>query len=254
MITGFHDRKGLRLHDMFQAWRRENPNGFFLTFGSHVVHHATKCWHSGDTHWNGQPQYGTELQRSLTKSRKVCSTTQAELLSWADTENVTYKKCSHCIHNELTKRRFKQFEYVDVSSTKKRAVHAGTLKIKANAVEVLEGILQEITTKRRSRSSKLRQAAIDRSRGVCEVCKVDFSRLLDGLGLRVLQAHHKQQLALIDKPILSRVEDIAVLCANCHMLIHTDTAFTMDIADLRQRLLEPANKQKALPTMRTNKR
>jgi predicted HNH restriction endonuclease len=60
----------------------------------------------------------------------------------------------------------------------------------------------------RSRSRKLRQSALRRSKGVCEACGIDFSLLFDGKGLRALQVHHKQQLALQDVPKLTSPDDL----------------------------------------------
>jgi hypothetical protein len=74
--------------------------------------------------------------------------------------------------------------------------------------QVLEGIAREMTVIARSRSRKLRQSALRRSKGVCEACGIDFSLLFDGKGLRALQVHHKQQLALQDVPKLTSPDDL----------------------------------------------
>lgn len=99
---------------------------------------------------------------------------------------------------------------------------------------ILEGITREITIVTRSRSQKLRNTAIERSRGKCEACGINFSLLFDGKGIRVLQVHHKNQLSLQDKPELTSPDDLAVVCANCHLILHSDHNSTMPVDVLRK--------------------
>lgn len=100
--------------------------------------------------------------------------------------------------------------------------------------QILEGIARERTVISRSRSQKLRQSALERSKGICEACGIDFSLLFDGKGQRVLQVHHKQQLALQNVPKLTSPDDLAVVCANCHVIIHSDSDHAMPVHILRE--------------------
>lgn len=111
----------------------------------------------------------------------------------------------------------------------------------------LEGLRTETVTYSRGRSRMLRDLALARSRGICEACLVDFSALLDGMGVRALQAHHRQQLAISDKPRLTRLHEIAVVCATCHALIHAHPKKAMPVARLRQ-ILQPLRGVGRLPT------
>ncbi|MDP1679394.1 MAG: hypothetical protein Q8L02_04635, partial [Candidatus Nitrotoga sp.] len=109
----------------------------------------------------------------------------------------------------------------------------------ASAKEVaqaVEGIAREITVTTRSRSDLLRRAALEKAKGVCEACGTDYSRLLGGLGKRVLQVHHRQQLSFAEEPKVNGIEDVAVVCANCHLIIHTDILNAMPVEELRRRL------------------
>lgn len=98
---------------------------------------------------------------------------------------------------------------------------------------VLEGIERETKVISKSRSAKLRRVAVKRSKGICEACNTDFSVLFGGMGLRTLQVHHKQQLALRTVPTVTSPDDLAVVCANCHLMIHADPKASLEVTVLR---------------------
>lgn len=100
----------------------------------------------------------------------------------------------------------------------------------------VEGLLREQTGYVRSRDRRLRNQALKRAQGVCEVCEVDFSKLLNGRGVRALQVHHRNQLASNDLPVITKLTDLAVVCANCHALIHMDVKQAMPVEELKKLL------------------
>jgi len=102
-----------------------------------------------------------------------------------------------------------------------------------------EGLLTEVTYYRRSRDRALRDRAFKESKGVCSVCDTDYTQLLDGKGVHVLQVHHRQQLAITDAPVITRLSDLAVVCANCHMLIHMDPKQALSVEALRTMMNKP---------------
>lgn len=100
---------------------------------------------------------------------------------------------------------------------------------------ILEGIASEITVLRRSRCRKFRSEALERAGGVCEACEVDFSQILDGIiGHRALNVHHRLQLALRRVPTVTTASDLAVVCANCHAMIHANPSCAMPVEQLRE--------------------
>lgn len=109
------------------------------------------------------------------------------------------------------------------------------LSIRARAVDaVREGETVEQTRFVRKRDRQIRDQALDHSQGVCEVCGVDFSKKLEGKALRVLQVHHRKQLGWSDnKSQLTKPSDLAVVCANCHLLIHINPKEAMPIKALK---------------------
>ncbi len=111
-----------------------------------------------------------------------------------------------------------------------------TAQVDRETAEALEGLAQEALGLRRGRSKALRNAALRRANGRCSVCRSNFARVLGGLGVRVLQVHHLRQLAVGTTPRLTRVEDLVVVCANCHCLIHADPRQAAPPDELRARL------------------
>jgi 5-methylcytosine-specific restriction endonuclease McrA len=104
----------------------------------------------------------------------------------------------------------------------------------------IEGILTESRRTSRSRNPALRRQKLAQANGRCEACRVDFAKLPRGLdGLLVLTVHHRQQLSAFDEPRTTSLQDLAVLCANCHMLVHSDRRKAMPVEELAKRLSPP---------------
>lgn len=100
----------------------------------------------------------------------------------------------------------------------------------------IEGTKTEVVQIRRERSQSLRDKAFNAAKGICCVCRRDFSKLLDGRGVRVLQVHHRNQLASADQPTVTRLSDLAVVCANCHLLLHLDPKNALTVEALHRLL------------------
>jgi 5-methylcytosine-specific restriction protein A len=98
----------------------------------------------------------------------------------------------------------------------------------------VEGILTE--SRSRSRNAGLRLSALQRAGGVCEGCDVNFTKKHGGLGRHCLVVHHKKQLKDTDQPVETKLSDLAVVCANCHMMIHSNRDRALTLAHLRKSL------------------
>lgn len=99
---------------------------------------------------------------------------------------------------------------------------------------IVEGIAREVIVLSRTRSAALRREVLNLSGGICEGCGVNFSMLLNGRALQALQVHHKKQLALRETPEATELADLAVVCANCHAIIHTDPKAAIPVEELRK--------------------
>jgi 5-methylcytosine-specific restriction endonuclease McrA len=98
----------------------------------------------------------------------------------------------------------------------------------------VEGILTE--TRSRSRNAGLRTAAIKRAGGVCQGCGVNFLKRHGGLGKHCLVVHHKKQLKDTDQPSETKLTDLAVVCANCHMMIHANREKALTLPQLKKKI------------------
>jgi hypothetical protein len=54
----------------------------------------------------------------------------------------------------------------------------------------------------------------------CEVCEFSFVENYGELGEEFIEAHHRQPVATLKRGNPTRVEDIALVCANCHRMLH----------------------------------
>lgn len=100
----------------------------------------------------------------------------------------------------------------------------------------IEGTKTEARYLKTARSRRLRDAAFNKARGVCCVCRRDYSKVLGGRGVRVLEVHHREQLSSREVPSLTRLGDLAVVCANCHLLIHLDPKNALAVEKLQEML------------------
>jgi transposase-like protein len=67
----------------------------------------------------------------------------------------------------------------------------------------------------------------------CEVCDFVFTDLYGALGEGFIECHHTKQLATIQEGERTRLEDLAIVCANCHRILHKSTT-TLTVAKLRK--------------------
>jgi predicted HNH restriction endonuclease len=54
----------------------------------------------------------------------------------------------------------------------------------------------------------------------CEACEINFEEVYGERGRDYIEAHHTKPVSQMTEGELTRIEDIAMLCANCHRMIH----------------------------------
>lgn len=95
------------------------------------------------------------------------------------------------------------------------------------------------TTPARSRLLiKLKKQLVFEQTGrlACEVCDFDFALRYGGLGKGLIEGHHRKRISLRKKPGPSSLEDIALVCSNCHTVLET-SGLTPE--ELRSRITLP---------------
>lgn len=129
--------------------------------------------------------------------------------------------------------------------------HIGGLKRKVNAVvsggttgeeplelEAVEGESRVRLVQHRHRESVLRRAKLlDTKRRFgglsCEVCNFNFERTY---GIEYAEVHHLKPLGKRSNAEVTTLKELAVLCANCHRVAHSESTKTRGIAEMRKML------------------
>jgi predicted HNH restriction endonuclease len=69
----------------------------------------------------------------------------------------------------------------------------------------------------------------------CEVCKVSSGQTYPAsMGDGFIEVHHVWPLSRAQAPVQTTLEDLILVCANCHRLIHHTVDYQGNIAALRQ--------------------
>lgn len=91
--------------------------------------------------------------------------------------------------------------------------------------EAAEGGLLTRMHRRRERNAKLVTAKKAQALGLtgrltCEACAFDFANAYGQRGEGFIEAHHMKPLHTLVPGTTTRLEDLALLCANCHRIVH----------------------------------
>jgi hypothetical protein len=80
----------------------------------------------------------------------------------------------------------------------------------------------------RSRSIvEAKKGAVRRSTGTlaCEVCGFDFATVYPRIGDDFCEVHHRTPLSRLNSTVATRLSDLAVVCSNCHRMLHRTVPF-----------------------------
>jgi hypothetical protein len=69
----------------------------------------------------------------------------------------------------------------------------------------------------------------------CEVCQTDFFKIYGELGNGFIEAHHKIPVAKLDGKTLTFIDDLALVCSNCHRMLHRSGGRSVE--ELRELIL-----------------
>lgn len=54
----------------------------------------------------------------------------------------------------------------------------------------------------------------------CEVCRIDFGARYGEVGKGFIEAHHKIPVSQLDGTKKTKIDDLALVCSNCHRMLH----------------------------------
>jgi 5-methylcytosine-specific restriction protein A len=70
--------------------------------------------------------------------------------------------------------------------------------------------------------AKKRKVLKDKGELKCEACSFDFEKIYGGMGKGYIECHHLTPLSNFQVNKDTRLDDLALLCSNCHRMIHRD--------------------------------
>ena len=100
----------------------------------------------------------------------------------------------------------------------------------------VEGKSRAIISRVRERSPQLRAAALEIHGYLCQVCGFDFEGTYGAWGREFAEVHHVQELgaAPAEGIEVDPSTDLAVVCSNCHRMIHRKAKRALPLAELRK--------------------
>jgi predicted HNH restriction endonuclease len=94
------------------------------------------------------------------------------------------------------------------------------------------------------RRAKLRSVLQADGKLMCEVpgCEFDFAVKYGALGEHFAEVHHLEPLGADDQPRVTRLDRLAIVCSNCHSMIHRD-GVSRTLAEISEAIRARSNKR-----------
>ncbi|MSS73628.1 MAG: HNH endonuclease [Candidatus Latescibacteria bacterium] len=73
---------------------------------------------------------------------------------------------------------------------------------------------------------------------VCDVCTFDFAQRYGKVGEGFIECHHTVPVSELGSTRSSRLEDVALVCANCHRILHRKRPW-LGLSDLQELIISP---------------
>lgn len=112
----------------------------------------------------------------------------------------------------------------------------------------IDGHCARYYTTRYERNPKNRKRAIEIHGTTCMVCGFNFEKFYGAIGKNYIEVHHIIPLASINEEIeINPEQDLVVLCANCHRMIHRKKDHVLTVSELKQFMLKAENRNVDAP-------
>ncbi|MBI4314548.1 MAG: HNH endonuclease [Chloroflexi bacterium] len=107
-----------------------------------------------------------------------------------------------------------------------------------------EGGVKEITVELIRRNPLLRTRAIAAYGYTCIVCGFNFEQQYGDLGVGYVEVHHLRPLSARKTTHTASVNDVKVVCANCHRILHRNGRNPLPIETLREAVLKQKRRRR----------
>jgi hypothetical protein len=111
--------------------------------------------------------------------------------------------------------------FTDTGASPNLDVDIHTVPAAADTVAAIEGrrrLVKHLQRERNQtvvRDKKKHAASLD-----CEICGFSFDRAYGSAASDYCEAHHLLLLSAVEHTTRTRIEDLCILCANCHRVVH----------------------------------
>ena len=107
----------------------------------------------------------------------------------------------------------------------------------------MEGDKKIYTHRKRERSRLLVRKKIEKARSLgaiqCEICGISENGIYPAsFAHRIFEVHHLMPISEAETPRRTTLDDLAIVCANCHRAIHASTQVEENFSILKQGLLK----------------
>ena len=100
-----------------------------------------------------------------------------------------------------------------------------------------DGAVRQITLEMRYRNRSFRESVIEKKGCNCEVCGFNFKDKYGDIGTGYIEVHHLKPLSKTNKAgTIFSVKDVAVVCPNCHRMLHRHGVEPIKLAELRRKI------------------
>lgn len=137
-------------------------------------------------------------------------------------------------------------ECIELAAAIRSCLQAGKEPRKATALdapveEAYEGSILLRVHQRYERNTRLiaaKKAVALAETGdlLCEVCGFSFVKAYGEQGHGFIECHHAIPLSRLKKQVRTRLADLALVCANCHRMLHRGFGL-LTVAELKERLI-----------------
>lgn len=98
--------------------------------------------------------------------------------------------------------------------------------------EFTEGAIEEMVIELRKRNPQLKKSAVEALGVTCQVCGFNFAEFYGEIGKGYIEIHHIHPLSENDESRQTTLDDVAMVCSNCHRMLHRNGKNALPVEDL----------------------